>query len=358
MIIWIAGKIFPFKVRQGKIEPYVSIIIPAYNEAKNIERKIENTLASEYPKDKCEILVGSDGSTDETAAIVNEFADRGVRLFDFKENRGKTAVQNDLVDRSKGEILIFTDAASFLQPDTLEKIVRNFHDERIGCVAGRMRFLDTEFNLTTQSQGLYWQYEIKIRQIESNLGSLIGVDGPLYAVRRDSYIPLKPETMSDFVTPLLILAHGKKAVLAPDALVDEACKIKADQEFATRRRITLRGLISLLAYSDLLSPMKHFTLAFQIFFHKILRWFVGPLVMINILASCALSAHWFFKIVLIIYLFFFLTATFGWAAARLGIKNNVLTVPYYFSLVNLSASMGIIDFFRKKQAITWKTVRD
>lgn len=357
MVIWVMGKLVPFKVRRVGITPYVSVIIPAYNEAKNIEQKIANTLALEYPKDRLDILVGSDGSTDETAILARKYVDQEVIFVDFKTNRGKIAVQNDLVNLSNGEILVFTDAASFLPPDAIKKMVRNFADDKVGCVAGRMRFVGTDSNLTTQSQGLYWRYELKIREMESKLGSLIGVDGPLYAVRRDCYIPMEPNIISDLLTPLLVLYHGKKVVLEPEALVDEHPTLKTDQEFATRRRITLRGLVGLSTYINLLNPLKHPILAFQIFFHKVLRWFVGPLVILNVLACWALSGYWFFKSILVAYVFFFLAAALGWIAERLGMKARALTVPYYFSLVNLAATMGIIDYFRKKQAITWKPVR-
>ena len=358
IVIWAIGRINPLKVRRAEIIPHISIIIPAYNEEKNIEQKILNTMALEYPEDRMEILVGSDGSTDETVSIVGKYADRGVQLLAFKKNRGKTAVQNDLVRQSEGEILIFTDSASFLQTDAIKKTAWNFADQRIGCVAGRMRFVDADSNLTTQSQGFYWQYEFKLREIESSLGSLIGVDGPLYAVRRECYVPLGNNIISDLLTPLLVLEQGKKVVLEPEAIADENPTLKARQEFATRRRITLRGLIGLSAYINLLNPLKHPMLAFQIFFHKILRWFVGPLVIVNVLACCALLGNWLFKYILEVYILFFLAAILGWGVDKLKIKAKILTVPYYFSLVNLAASMGIIDFLRKKQAIAWKPVRD
>lgn len=358
IVIWAIGRITPLKFRRADINPHISIIIPAYNEEKNIERKILNTLSLEYPKDKVEILVGSDGSNDESATLVKKFANRGVQLLEFKANRGKTAVQNNLVSRSKGEILIFTDAASFLQRDAIKEIVKSFVDERVGCVAGRMRFVNTDSSLTTQSQSLYWRYELKIRELESNLGSLIGVDGPLYAVRRDSYVPLENNIISDLLTPLLVLEHGKKVVLEPNAIVDENPTLKTGEEFATRRRITLRGLVGLSAYIELLNPFKRPMLAFQIFFHKILRWFVGPLVILNVLACCVLSGHWLFKCILVVYILFFLAAGLGWGADKLEIKAKTFTIPYYFSLVNFAATMGIIDFLRKKQAIAWKPVRD
>jgi len=358
IVIWAIGRVTPLKVHRDDINPHISIIIPAYNEEKSIERKILNTLALEYPEDRMEIFLGSDGSTDETANIVEKYTDRGVQLIDFDTNRGKTAVQNDLVSQSKGEILIFTDAASFLQPEAIKKIVRCFADERVGCVAGRMRFVNTNSNLTTQSQGVYWRYELKLREMESRLGSLIGVDGPLYAVRRSFYIPLREDIISDLITPLLVLAQGKKVVLEANAVVDEDPTNRTGQEFNTRRRITLRGLIGLSTYSALLNPLRYPLLAFQIFFHKILRWFVGPLVILNVLACCALSWHYLFKYLLTVYILFFLSAVLGFISDKFKLKIRLLTVPYYFSLVNLAATMGIIDFFRKRKATTWKTVRD
>ena len=138
-----------FRISKGQIAPFVTIIIPAYNEAKHIEKKIENTLALKYPKDKLEILVASDGSTDNTPALAEKYSCQGIQLVDFETNRGKTTVQNDLAKKAKGEILIFTDAASFLHAHAIEKIVQNFTDNRVGCVAGRMHFANTDFNIKT-----------------------------------------------------------------------------------------------------------------------------------------------------------------------------------------------------------------
>jgi cellulose synthase/poly-beta-1,6-N-acetylglucosamine synthase-like glycosyltransferase len=358
VIIWIIGKIKPFIVQKAEIFPSISILIPAYNEANSIEKKLKNTFALEYPDDKIEILIGSDGSTDETVTIAAQYSNEKLKIIDFKENRGKTAVQNDLVNSSKGEILAFTDAASFLMEDALRMIVRNFADLRVGCVAGRMRFSDTDANITAESQGIYWKYESRIRELESKIGNLIGVDGPLYAVRRDCYAPLEPHIISDLLTPLLVLEKGKKVVWEPHAVVREDPTQKAGQEFNTRRRITLRGLTGLAAHARLLNPFKYPILAVQIIFHKVLRWFVGPIVVLNILACLVLAGNWLFKTILILYLLFFLSAGLGWYSERTGIKSRMLTVPYYFSLVNLAATMGIFDFLRKKQAVSWKPVRN
>jgi len=312
----------------------------------------------DYPKDKVEILVGSDGSQDTTAEIVQKYTNHGIHFYAFDINRGKTLVQNDLVEHSKGEILVFTDAASFIRPDALKKLVGNFADERVGCVAGKMRFINTDSNLTTQSQGLYWKYQSKLREWESKLGALIGVDGPLYAVRRQYYVPLGNNLISDLLTPLLVLEQGKKVILESEAVVDEDPTLKAEHEFNTRRRITLRGLVGLFHCIRLLNPVKHPLLGSQIFFHKLVRWFVGPLMIINFLACAALLSHGLFNIIFIFYLMFIFSALVGWLASYFGKTIKLFAIPYYFILINFAATMGVVDFIRRKQAVTWKPVRE
>ncbi len=358
LFVFVLGKVVRVSVKKLNIEPKVSVVISAYNEGKDIREKLLNTLSLDYPAEKIEILVGSDGSQDDTAAFVKEFSDRGVRFFDFKENRGKTSVQNDLVDAASHDILIFTDAASFLPPEAVRKLVANFADPTVGCVAGKMRFVDTDKNITTQSQGIYWRYEVKVRELESALGSLIGVDGPLYAVRRENYVHLAPNIISDLMTPLLVLGQGKRVVLEPEAFVDEEPKEKTDQEFSTRRRITLRGMVGVFSHSRLLNPFQYPLVSFQILFHKVVRWNVGALVVLNFLCCVFLASdHGFFQIFLMAYGAFGLLALLGWFASLMGFSVRGLSIPYYFLLVNLAASWGVWDFLRGQQAVTWKTVR-
>lgn len=356
----LAGNFFSFNINKKEITPFVSIIISAYNEEKDIAAKIENTLALDYPEDKFEILIGSDGSKDNTANIVKSLNNQKLKFYDFQENRGKTSVQNDLVADSKGDILVFMDAASFLTEGSLRKMVRNFADNRVGCVAGQLRFVDTDRNLTTQSQGLYWQYELAIRKLESRLGSLIGVDGPLYAVKKKYYVPLEAKIISDLMTPLLILHQGKKVILEQEAFVEEKPTQKSKDEFSTRRRIILRGMVGIFSHKNILNPLKRPLISLQIFTHKILRWFVGPLILLNIFTLAGLLSLNYLpaKLLMPFYFLFFFAAFSGWLFEKMGKKIKILTIPFYFCLVNLAAIFGIADFFRKKQAITWHTVRD
>lgn len=351
------GKLFRFDPAQSEATPSVSILIAAFNEEKDIRQKLENTLDLDYPGDRIEIIVGSDGSTDHTAQVTGGFLNRGVILLDFRENRGKTAVQNDLVSASRNEILVFTDAASFLRKDALRNLVRSFTDTRVGAVAGCMEFVDQDHNLTTESQGLYWKYEMKLREAESSIGRLIGVDGPLYAVRRDCYIPLAPHIISDLMTPLLVLKQGKKVVLDKNAIVFEVPTTESGQEIKTRRRIALRGLIGIFSERRLLSPFHFPMLSLQIFFHKLLRWGVGVLVVINLMVCLSLAGQPFFGLFLLLHFGFYMSAVLGWVFERVGKPVMAFKVPYYFCLVNFAATLGVIDFFRKKQAVSWRPVR-
>jgi cellulose synthase/poly-beta-1,6-N-acetylglucosamine synthase-like glycosyltransferase len=356
--IWALGRLAPFTVRTADIYPFVSILISAYNEEKNIEAKIVNTLALEYPRGNMEVIVGSDGSSDRTVQIVNKFTDRGIRCIPFEQNRGKTAVQNDLARAAKGEILIFMDAASFVPPDAVRKLVRGFADPRVACVAGRLSYHGTHCNLTTKSQHLYWRYEAKIRELESRLGRLAGLDGPLYAVRRQCYVPLDDSAISDLLTPLLILLAGKRVVLASDAAVYENPTVRPKQEFQTRRRITLRGLTTIFTHPSLLNPFRSPALASQIFFHKLLRWFVGPLVGINLISCCLLRHRWPFSAILAAYLIFIACATLGLLLEITRQKApKIFVLPYYFCLVNLAAALAILDYARGRRAVTWTPIR-
>ena len=358
LVILLIGKVFPFKPVLSDAKPFVSILISAYNEEKDIRQKLKNTLALDYPKERMEIIVGSDGSSDKTSLIVSEFFEYGVKLLDFKENRGKTAVQNDLVSASQHDILVFTDAASFLKKDSLSNLVRSLSDPRIGAIAGTMVFIDQKQNLTTESQGLYWKYEMKLRELESVIGRLVGVDGPLYAIKRDNFVFLGNQIISDLMSPLMVLKQDKKVILEKKAIVYEAPTTQSTQELQTRRRITLRGMIGLFSDPDLLSPFRCPLLSVQIFLHKLLRWAVGILVLLNFLLCLTFSAHPFFGFFLVLHVIFYMAALTGWILEKNGKSMPLFKIPFYFCLVNIAATLAIVDFFRKKQAVSWKPVRN
>lgn len=340
---------------RNEIAPPVSIVISAFNEERTIAQKIENTLSLDYPRELVEIIVGSDGSTDRTGEIVRSYEDKGVRLLAFPENRGKTMVQNDCVSQASHEIVVFMDAASMCEKCSLKKLVANFADSRVGAVAGRVVFTRESKNLTTESQGVYWRYEQILKKAESSLGSLVGVDGPLYAIRKSLYTDLDQDMMSDFISPLLVISSGSSVVYEPEAVTYEEATTSTADEFNTRRRIVTRGFTGISRHLELLNPAGKPMLAWQILSHKILRWLVGFYYVGMLVSSMLLAGRRFYLLA-----FSGLAAVLGLSLYGMKARDSAsrwYTVPYYFVLVNLAAMFGAADYLRGRRVISWKPVR-
>lgn len=336
----------------------VSVIIAAYNEERHIRDKLQNVLGLDYAVDLLEVLVGSDGSTDRTNEIVLGCREPRVRLVAFRENRGKTAVQEACVAEAQGEILVFMDAASLCNRGALREIVKHFSDERIGCVAGRVVYVATRGNLVEASQRLYWSYGTLLRHLEGGLGCLVGVDGPLYAIRRSAYVPVQPDIMSDFLSPLLIRSRGWKVVYEPAAIATEDMTQTDREEFRTRRRIVVRGLHSLSRYPHLLNICKHPLLAFQILSHKVLRWLTVVLLAGLMVSSVFGRGGMVRGVVLIAGVLCAVGFFVGLLLDSRGKTLRALAVPYYFVLGNIAAAAGIWDFLRGRIVVSWVPVRN
>jgi len=186
-------------IQRGEVEPTVSVIITAYNEERDLSAKLENTLALDYPRELLEIIVASDCSSDRTDEIARGFAGRGVQLHRQTQRLGKTAAQNAAVEKAHGEIILFSDATSLYQPDTIRATMPSFADPSVGCVAGRLEYIDGSDSRVGRGARSYWSYETFLKRHESRVGSLIGASGCLYAVRRSAYVPLYHEACSDFI---------------------------------------------------------------------------------------------------------------------------------------------------------------
>ncbi len=187
VLVYLVSLAFPKRIKRGAFEPKVTILITAYNEENAIRQKLENTLLIDYPPEKLEILVASDGSTDKTDEIVREFGARGVRLFRQEGRVGKTLTQNNAVMQAAGEIILFSDATTDYRAEVLREILPNFSDESIGCVAGKLIYVDASASNVGKGAQKYWNYETFLKQSESNACSLIGASGCHYAVRKSAY---------------------------------------------------------------------------------------------------------------------------------------------------------------------------
>lgn len=287
---------------RGDGEPVVSIVISVYNEEGVIQEKIRNTLELEYPPEKLEIIISSDGSTDQTNSFVSGFKDPRVVLMAFPERAGKTSCLNRVVPPSKGEIVIFTDANSIFPPDLPRKMVRNFADPEVGMVTGWTRYRDSSGDETPS--GIYTRLERQTKIWESSISSCVGADGAVFAMRKSLYQGLRDEDINDFVLPLQVVGQGKRVILDPEVLCYEETG-RSQGEYRRQVRITTRTLGAILRNRRFLNPLKYRIFAFFLFSHKLLRFMVAFFLLAGLVLNAVLAGRgWFFQAVLVAQLLF------------------------------------------------------
>lgn len=359
ILVYLVGRISPKIIRFGSIQPRVTVLITAFNEEASIQKKIENTLELRYPTDKLEIMVASDGSTDRTDEIVRSFESRGVRLFRQEGRVGKTTTQNNAVQAATGEVILFSDATTTYRPDIFEAILPSFADDTVGCVAGRLIYVDEES--TNVGHGLisYWGYETFLKMSESRASSLIGASGCLYAVRKSAYEPMYPEACSDFLICTNIFRRGLRSVFAPEAVCYETTNKRAGHELSMRVRVIAQTFTDLWRNRDMLNPLKSGFYAIQLISHKLLRYSV-PFVMLALLASSLLLASGspFYTSILIAQIFFYLLAFGGWIVESSGRHLALVAIPFYFVLANLASALAFYKFVRGETYTRWEPIRD
>lgn len=358
LLVFVVSFLFPKAVKRQEIEPYVTVLITAFNEEAAIREKLENTLKIKYPAEKLEILVASDGSTDATDDIVREFADRGVKLFRQEGRVGKTATQNNAVEMAGGEIILFSDATTTYSEDVFRTILPPFADESVGCVAGRLVYVDNESTSVGKGAKSYWNYETFIKTSESRACSLIGASGCLYAVRKSAYEPMYPEACSDFLICTSIYRKGLRSVFAPDAVCFEETNRSADQELRMRVRVISQTFTDLWRNRDMLNPAKSGLFAIEMISHKVLRYAV-PFILIGFLiASIVLSpSSTFYALALVVQTLFYSLAAAGWVLERSGKRLSLLAMPLYFTLANLASLLAFYKFLRGETYTRWDPIR-
>ncbi len=359
ILMFLLSRLYGHPVHRATIMPRVSIIIAARNEEDSIAEKLENALSLNYPEDKLEIVVASDESTDRTDEIVRSFAGRGVILRRQGERQGKTRAQHRAVSVSTGEILIFSDATTIYEPDVVNKIVRNFADPGVGCVAGQLVYLADKSSAVGTGCRSYWGYEKQLKGWESAFHSLIGVSGCLYAVRRSCHAKLASDMIDDFVIATEIHLQGLRTVYEPEAISKEDTNHRTKDEMRMRVRVIEQTMNALYSYREVLKLRKHGEFAFQLLCHKLLRYFVPAFLL------AALISSWFawdgdniFKYAFFLQAAAYITAIAGWIGDRLNAKIGPIALPYYFMLVNVATVAAFIKFMRGEAHVMWEPVRD
>jgi cellulose synthase/poly-beta-1,6-N-acetylglucosamine synthase-like glycosyltransferase len=342
-------------VARAPIHPTVTVIIAAYNEARGIRAKLENVSSLDYPPDLVDFVVASDASSDDTDEIVKSFDPARVRLLRIEGRKGKTACQNAAVQSATGEIVVFTDATTRIETHALSALAANFADPAVGCAAGSLVYETTSKNATGEGGEAYWSYELNLRRAESALGSLVGVSGCLYAVRRCAYRPIAADLISDFVIALHLREQGLRTVIEPAAVCFEETLTKTGQELAMRVRVAVRSINALVAERRLLNPLRYGRFAWQLWSHKALRY-ASPLFWIVALAtSVALAAD-----PLYLVLFALQVSLIGAGVAGFLVRSRrpgLLTKPYYFLLTNVASLFAILRYLRGERIVTWKPIR-
>jgi cellulose synthase/poly-beta-1,6-N-acetylglucosamine synthase-like glycosyltransferase len=346
-------------VRRDDITPRVSVIIAAYNEERDIEAKLKNTLAFDYPRDRLEIIVASDCSTDRTDDIVRSFSAQGVILRRQFERLGKTVAQNRAVKFSSGEILVFSDATTICESGAIRKIVRNFADPEVGCVAGQLIYEDASTSAVGIGCRSYWGYEKFLKSCESQVGSLIGVSGCLYAVRRISHARLPNDMIDDFVIAAQIHLQGLRTVYEPEAIAVESVNLRARDEFRMRVRVIKQTLSALHRYRHMLNPFQHKMFAFQMIAHKALRYAIPfPLIAALIASGLGSGSVVWLRFAFICQLALYGAAIAGLVRERRKIELKLLAIPYYFALANVASLVAFLKVLNGETYVVWEPVRD
>ena len=356
LLLWIVSKAFSNPVKKRYITPKVSFIVVVHNEEKHIAKKIENILALDYPKENLEIIIGSDGSSDRTNEILEGYRPSGVgcRVFISGARKGKVNLLNEIVPQTKGEIIVFSDARQKFDKSALKELIANFSDSQVGCVSGELIFKDENANGVGKGVGFYWKYEKWMRKMESNLHSMLGATGAIYAIRKALFMVPPADIILDHVfIPLKIIEHGYRAVFDSKAKAFDKISGTSREEF-TRKVRTLAGNFQLFSSCGrLLNPFKS-KVAWQFFSHKFLRVVAFLFLILMFISNLFLLAYFPYNFIIIAQGVFYSFAVIGWVLEKISIKSKLCAVPYVFCMLNFAALKGFLNFLFGKQKVTWE----
>ncbi|NRB41285.1 MAG: glycosyltransferase family 2 protein [Pseudomonadales bacterium] len=338
--------------------PSISILISAYNEEEYIEETLKNKLQLDYPKTQIEILVVSDASTDKTDAIVKKLASTStipITLVRQDSRQGKTAGLNRLVTLANSDILIFSDANSIYDASAVKQLVKQFKDPKVGYITGKLIYTQADGSIIGEGCSRYMQYENWLRQQETTISSIVGVDGGIDAMRKSLYSPLTADQLPDFVQPLKVIEQGYQVCYEPTAKLYEQALQMQEQEFRMRVRVCLRALWAIFDMRQLLNPAHYGMFAWQLTSHKLLRYLAFiPQAVILISNLALVGSGLFFQLFFLAQMLIYSFAYYGY---RLRDKPNIPSLfglPYYLLFLNISAAVACYKFLHKEKIVIWQ----
>jgi biofilm PGA synthesis N-glycosyltransferase PgaC len=341
--------------------PSCTIIVAAYNEADFIKEKIENTLALNYPEGKLDIIFVTDGSSDNTPEIVAQYP--LIKLLHSPLRLGKISAVHRSIQVVNTDLIVFTDANTFLNSDALVLMCRHYADPKVGAVAGEKRVMIEESADATAGEGFYWKYESKLKTWDSELHSVVGAAGELFSIRNDQYEAVPSNSvLDDFMISMRIAEKGFVIVYEPDAFAQETSSANVGEELKRKIRIAAGGIQSVIWLKSLLNPFKFPMLSFQYISHRVLRWTITPFLMIlavilNLLIVID-GGTGLYVLLLVAQLLFYFAAYLGKILEDRKVSVKLLFIPYYFCMMNYAVVAGLIRYFKGNQSVIWeKAVR-
>ncbi len=345
--------------RAADITPRVSLIIAAHNEAGSIRAKLDNILSLDYPRNRLEVLIASDGSNDGTDAIVRSYAGQGIRLLS-RPRQGKAAALNAAAAASTGEILVFSDANSMYAPDAIRALVRPLADPEVGGVAGNQHYASTPPDAgASDGERSYWKFDRGLKQFQSRAGNTTSATGAIYAIRRSLFRTIPPGVTDDFATSASVIAQGYRLVFAADAAAYEPVVQSSRAEFGRKVRVITRGLRGVLVMRELLNPFRYGFYAIQLFSHKVLRrLMVLPLLVLFVVSPLLWQHGLFYRLVTLTQLGFYGCGALGLLLrrTRLG-RLKVFAIPFFFCMANVAALLAILNVLRGRRIDLWESQR-
>jgi cellulose synthase/poly-beta-1,6-N-acetylglucosamine synthase-like glycosyltransferase len=334
--------------------PKISILIPAFNEAKVIEGTIRNKLEQNYPADLIEIIVISDESEDGTDDIVIRMStsEARVRLIRQSPRQGKTAGLNLAMQQAQGDIIIFSDANSHYEKNAVANLVNCFSDPQVGYVTGKMVYVNSDGSLVGDGCSAYMKYENHMRSLETQVASVVGVDGGIDAIRKELYQPMNADQLPDFVLPLKVVTQGKRVIYCESALLNEESLSNAQSEFRMRVRVSLRAYWAMKDMKHLFNPFTYGLFALQITSHKLLRYIAFIPLLLAFVSNGFITHNAFYALTFLIQILFYGSAAF--VSLNDGTKNRWLGLANYFCLINIASAMAFVKFLKGEKIVLWK----
>jgi cellulose synthase/poly-beta-1,6-N-acetylglucosamine synthase-like glycosyltransferase len=341
--------------------PSCTLVVAAYNEEGFILEKIKNTLELIYPPDKLKLLFVTDGSDDRTPDLISEYPQ--IKLMHQAGRNGKIAAVHRAVKEVDTEVIVFTDANTFLNPEALLNICRHYSIEKVGAVAGEKRVLvDKQADASAAGEGFYWKYESVLKKWDSELYSVVGAAGELFSVRRNLYNPVSPDSiLDDFMISMRIAEQGYRIIYEPEAYAVETASENISEELKRKVRIAAGGVQSVLWLKNLLNIFKYGILSFQYISHRVLRWTVTPfLLILAFVLNLVIAIETYeplYGYLLAAQILFYILATLGYVLEKKQLRIKILFIPYYFCVMNYAVVAGIIRFYKNQQSSSWEKAK-